>query len=57
MKINEFIYRPEKYDGPIAIDIKPSKECIEYHKNYCIQFNLSKELYDLHSTINNNGKS
>lgn len=35
----EFIYKPEKYPGPIAIDIKPSKELKEYHENSCIQIN------------------
>lgn len=32
-----FVYRPEKYDGPIAIDATPSKECREYHENSLIQ--------------------
>lgn len=42
-KINEnsFIYIPEKYDGSIALDAKPSKECEDYHKNSCIQINIS----------------
>ena len=32
MKHNEFIYIPENYPGPIALDIKPSKELKEYHQ-------------------------
>lgn len=35
----EFIYRPEKYPGPIANDMKPSKELKKYHENSCIQIN------------------
>lgn len=34
-----FIYLPDKYPGPIAMDAKPSKKCDEYHKNSCIQIN------------------
>jgi hypothetical protein len=35
-----FIYRPKIYPGPIAIDMKPSKELIEYHENSSIQINM-----------------
>jgi hypothetical protein len=37
--IREEIIKPEKYDGPIAIDMKVSKELDDYHKNYVIQIN------------------
>lgn len=40
-----FIYRPEKYEGPIAINATPSKEMIEYHKNSCIQVNMNDKTY------------
>jgi len=43
MDENSFIYIPEKYPGPIAIDMKPSKECDEYHKNSYIQVNMNNE--------------
>lgn len=39
----EFIYRPENYIGPIALDAKPSSECKQYHKNSRIQINIDKE--------------
>ena len=35
-----FIYRPKKYEGPIALDMKPSEACKQYHKNLVIQFNV-----------------
>ena len=38
--VSEFVYIPEKYDGPIDLDCKPSKECDEYHKDSVIQINL-----------------
>lgn len=38
MNNNIFVYRPDLYSGPIAIDCKPSKECDEYHKNSVIYF-------------------
>jgi hypothetical protein len=34
------IYKPEKYEVPIAIDVKPSKELEDYHKNSVIQVNF-----------------
>ncbi len=34
---SSLIYRPEKYDGPIAISVKPSKKCKEHHENSYIQ--------------------
>jgi hypothetical protein len=34
----EFIYRPAHYPGPVAIDMKPSEELKDYHKNSCIQY-------------------
>lgn len=38
-----FIYRPENYTGPVAIDCKPSKECDEYHKNSKVQINIKSD--------------
>ena len=38
--VKEFVNRPEKYEGPIAIDCKPSKKCDDYHKNSVIQINI-----------------
>lgn len=38
-----FIYRAENYPGPIAIDVKPSKECDEYHKNSKVQINIKSD--------------
>ena len=38
-----FVYRPDTYQGPIAINATPSKECKEYHKNSCIQINVNDE--------------
>ncbi len=38
-----FIYRPENYPGPIAIDCKPTKECDEYHKNAKVQINIKSD--------------
>ena len=38
-----FLFRPEKYEGPIAIDRKPSKECDEYHKRFQIQVNIKND--------------
>jgi hypothetical protein len=37
---SSLIYRPENYNGPIAIDIKPSNECKQYHENSYIQTNI-----------------
>lgn len=34
------IYRPDKYDGPTALNATPSEECKEYHKNSYIQINV-----------------
>ena len=50
---NSFFYKTEKYPGPVAIDMKPSKECQEYHQNSVIQINtknksLLKRLYEKH---------
>jgi hypothetical protein len=30
-------YKPKNYPGPIAIDIKPSEECKEYHENSTVE--------------------
>lgn len=38
------VYRPHYYPGPIALDCIPSPECDAFHKNSCIQINLSPEL-------------
>lgn len=40
-----FIYRPENYPGPIAINATPSKELKEYHENTCIQINIGDQSY------------
>ena len=40
-----FVYRTEKYPGPIAIDCKPSKELREYHENSLIQINIGENSY------------
>jgi hypothetical protein len=42
---NEYVYIPEKYSGPLALNIKPSKECDEYHKNSYIQINIKEKAY------------
>jgi hypothetical protein len=39
------IYKPEKYEDAIAIDIKPSEELKEYHKNSVIQINMNDKIY------------
>ncbi len=38
--MNEFIYKPDNYPGPVALDAIPSKECDEYQKNskVCVKF-------------------
>lgn len=41
---DEFIFKPENYSGPIAIDCKPSKECDEYHKNSKVYITLNEEI-------------
>jgi hypothetical protein len=41
----EFIYKPEKYEGCKAIDIKPSEELKKYHKNSVIQINTNDKTY------------
>ena len=41
----EFVYKPENYPGPIAIDMKVSKELDEYHKNAKIQINIGGKTY------------
>ena len=41
---NALIYRPAFYDGPIAINSKPSKECKEYHENSYIQINIDNKV-------------
>jgi hypothetical protein len=35
------IYRHHNYEGPIAQDAIPSKECKEYHENSCIQMDVN----------------
>lgn len=42
---NEFLYIPEKYDCTKVIDVKPSKELQEYHKNSCVQINVGEKTY------------
>ncbi len=39
------IFKSENYPGPMAIDVKPSKECREYHENSCIQVNIDGKSY------------
>ena len=39
--MTEFIYRPDNYRGPVALDATPSKECRKYHENSCVQINLA----------------
>lgn len=38
-----FVYRDPNYQGPIAMDAIPSKECVEYHKRGQVQINLPKD--------------
>jgi len=42
---NSFVFKPEKYPGPIAINVIPSPELIEYHKNAKIQINVYGKIY------------
>ena len=38
-----FIYKPNKSsEDPIAINMIPSEELKEYHRNSCVQINLSE---------------
>jgi hypothetical protein len=50
--MDEFVYRPENYIEPIALDAKPSEECERYHKNSCIQINIDKEYFKKQSLYN-----
>lgn len=36
----EIVYRPQKYDEPLAIDAVPSAECKRFHENSSIVFIL-----------------
>ncbi len=38
-----FVYKPDNYPGPIALNATPSKECKEYHENSCIQINIENK--------------
>ena len=42
----EYIYIPPGNSKPIAIDVKPSQELIDYHNKSQICFMMSKELFD-----------
>jgi hypothetical protein len=39
----EWVYTPEIYTNPSAIDTNPSKECRKYHENSCIQINIDDQ--------------
>jgi hypothetical protein len=37
-----FVYRPPKYEGPIAVDCTVSEAMDEYHKKSKVQINLPR---------------
>jgi hypothetical protein len=49
--MTEFIYKPDNYPGPIALDATPSKECDEYHKNSKVYVNFSNNITFLESFL------
>jgi hypothetical protein len=44
--MKQFIYTPEKYPGPIAMDVILSKEAKDYLMSLVVQINMSTELLD-----------
>jgi len=41
----DFVYRPEKgSEVPIAIDMKPSEACKEYHRKSLVQINIPESM-------------